>query len=491
KLALFDQQLLLGRLVSAIIGALTVIPVFLLARNLYGLTAGFVAGLAIAVAPMHVLNSHYLKEEVYLAFFVSLSTLFFVKWIARRKRSPLNLWFFLSAISAAAAMASKYIGVVAVLTLLAVLMVYTRGWKERLRLMTLAVALSFLTFLVLCPQLFLNFANFMRDFSYEASHGATGADRETLYFWQSHDYGLFYLREGILWGIGWPIALTAVLSVALFFARKSSHRSILLVVAIAVTWYLIAELTPAKRGVGRDRYVLSVLPMLAVLAGGFIHYVRRLTIPGARWWTIIFGIGLVIPSSWLTYDLITEMTPDTRERAQKFFETYYSEDDFRIINFGGYDPIFHPMARVSDRSPRTSTWEGTLQRMNEARFVATSSFALDRYEKYPEDSQDVLEQIGEIRAQFPYVARFQKEPRVSREFHNPTIEIRSKKSRENYLYEGPDAALKTQSEADQIKWKAAAKKKTFEALKKEQKELMKSQQDGKTPVKKRAGYDED
>ncbi|HMZ51196.1 MAG TPA: hypothetical protein PK988_02930, partial [Candidatus Sumerlaeota bacterium] len=44
NLTLFDQRLLLGRLVSSIIGALTVIPVFLLARNLYGLTAGFVAG---------------------------------------------------------------------------------------------------------------------------------------------------------------------------------------------------------------------------------------------------------------------------------------------------------------------------------------------------------------------------------------------------------------------------------------------------------------
>ncbi|MCC6545706.1 glycosyltransferase family 39 protein [Candidatus Sumerlaeota bacterium] len=470
NLTLFDQQLLLGRLVSAFIGAMTVIPVFLLARNLYGLTAGFVAGLAICVAPMHVLNSHYLKEEVYLAFFVVLSALFYVKWIAHRKKNPLNLWYFLSVVSSAAALSSKYIGVVMVLAFLSVLLVYVKPWKEKLKLSLLAVALTILTFLILCPQLFLSFGDFMRDLNYEAAHGTTGADRETLYFWEKGDRGLFFLREGILWGIGWPIFVTAALAVVLFFVQRSRHRSILVVAGLAIAWYVVAELTPAKRGIGRDRYVLSVLPLLAVLSGGFVYYIRRLSVPGARWWRVLFGIALVIPSSWMTWEAIRSMTPDTRELAQNFFDKYLSDDDFRVVHYGGYDPISHKKARISPRSPRSSTWEGTVERLGESRFVAMSSFGLARYEKFPDHEPDVIAQLKYIREHFPYVALFKADPWQSHEFHNPVIEIRSKKSREGYLYDGADPELKKRSEADQLKWRASHKKKEFEEWKKEQKD---------------------
>ncbi|MCC7393193.1 glycosyltransferase family 39 protein [Candidatus Sumerlaeota bacterium] len=486
NLTLFDQRLLLGRLVSSIIGALTVIPVFLLARNLYGLTAGFVAGLAITVAPMHVLNSHYLKEEIYLAFFVALSALFFVKWVAHRKKNPLNVWFFLSAVSAAGAFCSKYVGLAMVIAFLFILLLYLDSWKDRFRYTLLSVGLTVLTFLVVCPQLFLGFGDFVRDFGYEASHGTLGGNRETLFFWQKYDRGLFFLREGILWGIGWPVALTAALSVLLFILRHSRHRSILIVAGLAVMWYVIAEMTPAKRGVGRDRYILSALPLIAVLSGGFIHYVRRLNVKGVRWWTIVFGIALVIPSTWLTFDAVSSMTPDTREKAQTFFDKYLSDDDFRIVHYGGYDPVGHKKARISDRSPKGSTWEGTLERLNEARFVMTSSFGIDRYEKFPDMEPEVMQQLKTIREMFPYVARFEADPRQSHEFHNPVIEIRSKKSREGYRYEGADPELKEKSIADQRKWRAAERKREFEEFRKERKKEKKRKKESS----KEDGYDE-
>ncbi len=452
NLSLFDQRLLLGRLVSVCIGALTVIPVFLLARQIYGVSGAFIAGAAIAVAPMHVINSRYVKEEIYLAFFVVLSTLFLVKWVRKLNKSETSLWFFLSALAAGCAASSKYIGVTCLIAFLVIICLFAKDWTSRARLSLLAMLLGVLTFLLWFPQMSYNFAGFWRDFSYEASHGTTGADRETLYFWQAPDWGLFYLRNGVLWGIGWPVALAGLAGSVLAFTGKGKSREALIVVALMLAWYVIAELTPAKRGIGRDRYVLSALPLLAVMAGGFIHHFRLLKIPGIRVAAFALGLLLLTRPAHQSMAITQEMRPDTRDLANEFFFNYYSEDDFRVLQFGGYPSVVHPKARINERDPRRDTWDKIQESLDRSRFVTMSSFGLDRYEKFPTFEPQVVEMIQKVRAAFPYVARFAKDSYVSRGFHNPVIEIRGDKPREGYLYDGADPAEKKRDEKRQEEW---------------------------------------
>lgn len=61
---------LIGRLISAVLGALTVIPIYLSAKNLFNEKAGLIAAFTIAVLPYHVVQSHYSLPDIPMIFFM-------------------------------------------------------------------------------------------------------------------------------------------------------------------------------------------------------------------------------------------------------------------------------------------------------------------------------------------------------------------------------------------------------------------------------------
>ncbi len=62
--------ILAGRALVALVGSLTVFPTAALARTLFGRAAGLFAGAVLAFSPLHTLHSRYMKEDVYLTFWV-------------------------------------------------------------------------------------------------------------------------------------------------------------------------------------------------------------------------------------------------------------------------------------------------------------------------------------------------------------------------------------------------------------------------------------
>ena len=67
-----------GRLLTALLGAGTVVATGVLASRVtpvYGGLAGVLAALLLAVAPLHVLNSHYVKHDVPVTFLIVLAYL--------------------------------------------------------------------------------------------------------------------------------------------------------------------------------------------------------------------------------------------------------------------------------------------------------------------------------------------------------------------------------------------------------------------------------
>jgi len=61
----------LTRCLSAILGALTAIPLYLTSKNLFGKKAGILTALAITIMPYHVWHSHYSLGDIPAAFLVS------------------------------------------------------------------------------------------------------------------------------------------------------------------------------------------------------------------------------------------------------------------------------------------------------------------------------------------------------------------------------------------------------------------------------------
>ncbi len=64
-----------GRMVSVIFGTLTIPLVFIIGKELQGVTAGLLASLFIAFLPLHVVNAHYLTADITMCFFLLLTFL--------------------------------------------------------------------------------------------------------------------------------------------------------------------------------------------------------------------------------------------------------------------------------------------------------------------------------------------------------------------------------------------------------------------------------
>ena len=78
---------LLTRMFSALLGVLTVIPIYLATRNTFGKRIGLIAALSFAVIPYHMWSSHYALIDVPMLFFVAWGVYFS---LAVLKRSNTN-----------------------------------------------------------------------------------------------------------------------------------------------------------------------------------------------------------------------------------------------------------------------------------------------------------------------------------------------------------------------------------------------------------------
>lgn len=82
------------RFASSIIGALTIIAIFFLGKTLFSTKIGLFSALMLAISPWHFHFSRIGQEIIYLAFFVTVSTNFFILGIKKKKASFFYLSFF-------------------------------------------------------------------------------------------------------------------------------------------------------------------------------------------------------------------------------------------------------------------------------------------------------------------------------------------------------------------------------------------------------------
>jgi YYY domain-containing protein len=99
----YDQLVLVGRYFSAIVDGLTVIFAFLLARRLFGSTAGIIAALLYATAPLAIQHAHFWVTDPFLTFFVT-AGLFFC---ARAAQEGRRLDYALAGLALGMGLASK------------------------------------------------------------------------------------------------------------------------------------------------------------------------------------------------------------------------------------------------------------------------------------------------------------------------------------------------------------------------------------------------
>ncbi len=275
---------LTARIVVLLAGVGAVAASWWLGRRAYGGSAGAVAAAAVAVEATHVAYSRMAVTDVPLTLAVAVALTLMV---ARRLE-----W---AALAVGIAAGFKYPGVLLLVPL--VVAAWGRWWR-----LAGAAAIAVVTFLATSPYVLLHPA--------QAAHEALAVQRLARKGWLGfeHDHVSPVAFVARLWsGLG-PVLLIAGAGLVLALVRR---RRTDLVLASFVLVYFVDLLTLHAHF---DRYVLPLVPPLAVLAGR-IRYLAPVTL-----------LLLVVPLTWSIRNDVRLTRTDTRVAAFRWIEAHVPED---------------------------------------------------------------------------------------------------------------------------------------------------------------------
>ncbi len=304
-----EDILLVGRAVSALLGAATIAWLTLITRRIYGDWAAMAGAAFAAVSVLAVRQAPLAAADVPMSFWFAAAL-----WAALRLSAHERLRdYALAGLLVGLADSSKYHGaLIAVAVAVAHLQLRRSPLDKRL---LLAAFVSIATFSLTSPYVLIEYERFAQDFGAVVDHVAGGRD----------DLGpaAWYHARFTLWHNLGPLA--AALSLAGIWHALHSANGRVLLVSFAV--YYIAISSGQLVFV---RYALPVAVLQCALAAGGLALVRR-----RRWRTYLLLLALLQP----TYNALSVAyllsKQDTRSQARQWIEQRVPAGS-TLANFGGW-----------------------------------------------------------------------------------------------------------------------------------------------------------
>lgn len=336
---------LVTRSVTALLGALLPVPVFVTARRAAGDLAAVAAAGLTALSPLAVGLAHLNLSDVAAGFFAAMAVMQASALLDREERRD----YLLAGLWAGLAAGSKYpAGVVAV----AIAALWLR-WRLRERRMgwglLWAGAAALAAFLATTPSLlafpeaaFGGGTDVLFGFRQYAGGGWTGVVRAS---------NSLYYGTHLATSYGWPAIVLGLAGLA-GLGRRELHRLAWLLPFPVVHSGLLLGLEMAV-----ERNLLPVLPMVSVvlgcgLAGGW-RLVARLGLPsgarGAAAAVLAAGV-LVLPVLATATEVVRLARPTTREEAAAWIQEHLPPGSFLVQE--AYTPRLAPEWRFPARHPR-------------------------------------------------------------------------------------------------------------------------------------------
>ena len=280
-----------GRLLTALLGAGTVVATGILGSRLWSPLVGVLAALLLAVAPLHVLNSHYVKHDVPVTFLIVLAYLAYARlWNQDLRprggsyrdtegvvaRHPFNFRSFRleaeGSLIAAAALTGMAFSTHYYTIFLAIPLAWAaaRGARDRgdaVRRIAIAAAVSGAVFFLLSPFILVEPGTAVRDIRANRQIVVDRAVENVGYLAGLLRYGALLLDS-----VGLTVLL-GVIGVAVFM-RRDPRRTLWLLAFPLPFLAFIASTVPASR------YLVPLVPFIALFAGLAIAELwekRRLT----------------------------------------------------------------------------------------------------------------------------------------------------------------------------------------------------------------------
>lgn len=250
----------LGRWVTAMFGLATVAVLYAIASRHLSRRTALAAGLFLAVAPLHALDSHYTNVDVPMAFWILLACYFALEYA--REGGPWR--FLLAACCVGFAGATKYTALASIPLLPAAVLlgpIPKGGALARSRRIAAGLGVCALAFIACAPFTVLRFNEAFGAMRFEQAHvqrGHWGFDLNPG-GWINHRF-VYQLAAGLPFVLGLPLYLAALGGLARMIRRPGR------------TWWILAAASlplfavVASSRVVFPRYLIPLLPFLVILA---------------------------------------------------------------------------------------------------------------------------------------------------------------------------------------------------------------------------------
>ena len=216
----YTEYLLVARAFVALCGTLTIVVLFKLGRRVADQTTGLIAAFLLAVAILHVRDSHFAMTDVLTTLLVTGSLALLIDAVERAFQSPDDVSlrrFALAGLVGGLSASTKY-SAAAILAAMAgaqlvmlrhphARMLSPRAWAPSL----VFAGTCLVGFVLATPYSTLDFETFSRDVRFTATHLALGHGLDLGRGWSYH------LRRSLPYGLGVPTFVAAMVGIVPFF----------------------------------------------------------------------------------------------------------------------------------------------------------------------------------------------------------------------------------------------------------------------------------
>jgi len=318
---------------------LVIIILYFSGLRLGGRTSGLFAALVIALSPLTVTASQHVKEDIPLMLWLSLQLYLCLAFLASEKKKTL----YAAALAGGFAFSSKYVGSFSLLLIYLVI-----RWKtpkgQRQRLIMNAFLIFSLGFLVFSPFALLDIHSFLKDFFFELGHALRGHSGLKIYPWKY--YWTYHLTNNLNPALTWYLLVVCLVGVFISLFKDSRYR---IVATGFLLFYFLHESFPLKPPHGSERYMISVLPYLALAGGAAFHQASKIPRTIVAFWGIIALLGFFSMGNESYHYVLSRGEDDARTRARQWAVKNIPKQSLLLVD--DYHNPFSPFAVFQKEYP--------------------------------------------------------------------------------------------------------------------------------------------
>jgi 4-amino-4-deoxy-L-arabinose transferase-like glycosyltransferase len=333
-----NEQFVIGRAIVAFAGTLTIIVLFSLTRRIADEITALVASFFLAIATLHVRDSHFAMTDVLMTLLVTASLALLLRaFDAAPQTAGLRVramgWFAAAGLACGLATSTKYSAAAMVAAMAAaqwglILRSSDGPWQWRVWMPSGAFFLAFaLGFVLATPYALLDYRSFAAGVAFDFTHLSNGHGANVSVGW------IYHLKRSLPTGVSAPIFVAAILG-TIPMARRHGWAA-LVVGAFCVAFYAAI----ANGHTVFFRYVLPLVPTICLSAAVAVRYAgewlarrtrrSRGVIVGLV--TASIGVPALVSSVW--FDVLLART-DTRVLAGRWLAAHVKPEE-SLYDAGG------------------------------------------------------------------------------------------------------------------------------------------------------------